>query len=116
MRRPTLLAAALLSSVAAGCASDAPTASGSSCLGDHGSCVDLVEMPSNLVAQATCIDVLGGTFAFVAGAACPGTALVGSCDVTQAGARFTVQYYDPWFGAGTAASACTTLGGVFHAP
>jgi hypothetical protein len=117
MRRPALLALVASLSLVTGCASDAPAASGSSCVGGAGACVDLVQMPSNLEAQATCIDVLGSDFTFVAGAVCPGgTGLVGSCDVAQAGVRFTVQYYDPWFGAGTAAARCTALGGVFRVP
>ncbi len=117
MRRPALLAFTLVAStlLAAGCASDAPAASGSSCLGGSGTCVDLLDMPSNIVAQATCIEILGSDFTFVAGAACPG-GLIGSCAVTQADARFTVQYYGPWYGAVTAAADCSALGGVFRVP
>ena len=111
-RRALLLAVVAL---AAGCDAAAPSAEGSSCARDDGAlCLDFLTVSSDIVAQATCNDVLGPASSFSQGSACPTGLGVGTCDVVEPGVRFSIQYSGPVLTPGDASADCAGRGGTFH--
>ncbi len=114
-QRIPLFALLLAAALPLGCGDDVPSAEGSSCIRDDAAlCVDLVAVSSNIVAQATCLEVLGPASSFAAGSACSSDLGVGLCDVVEPDVRFSIQYSAPVFTEGDATADCASRGGTYH--
>lgn len=114
-RAPILVVLLLAATLPLGCDTGSASAEGSSCIrGDAALCVDLLAVSSNLVAQATCLDVLGPDSSFAVGMPCSADLGVGLCDVVDPDVRFSIQYSAPVFTTGDASADCAGRGGTFH--
>jgi hypothetical protein len=115
MRRRALLLG-LVTALATGC-QDPATAAGGHCISEAaGMCVYIEATSDTIVAQATCIAILGPSFTFFEGAACPLDLSVGRCTLVEPDGTFLLHYYAPGFTEGAAATDCASRGGSFLPP
>lgn len=115
MRRRALLLC-LSTALAAGC-QESPSPVGGNCSSLSADMCVYVEAADNpYVTQATCIAILGPSFTFFEGAACPVDLAVGRCTLVEPDGTFLLHYYAPGFTQGDAAADCASRGGAFQAP
>jgi hypothetical protein len=115
MRRRALLLG-LTTALAAGC-QDSPSPVGGNCSSAAADmCVYVLAADNPYVTQATCIDILGSSFTFFEGLACPLDLAVGRCTLVEPDGAFLLHYYAPGFTQENATADCASRGGTFQPP
>jgi hypothetical protein len=99
-----------------GCEPDPGSAAGGSCAAGSGTCVDILSVSDNLIAQAVCLEVLGPSFTFQPGEPCPTSDLAGVCTRVETGITFAIVYSAGPYTPETAAADCASRGGSFQPP
>ena len=99
-----------------GCEPNPGSAAGGACSTGAGLCMNLVVVSDNLVAAATCLEVLGPSYSFQADTTCPTTDVVGICNRLDPGLAYALVYGSSAFTTATAAADCAARNGSFQPP